>query len=171
MGISKKCNKCLDNKSIAYFYKQKCGLYGRTGECKDCRRLRSRKWNSENKEKKSETGKKWHQLNKRNRKEYNEKWRKQNPEYFREYYKQNRQIRLDSNKRFRLRHPERYEAYKKYRYAIKSGKLKKSTQCQMCGEKEIKIHGHHVDYMKPLEVIWVCLECHKQIHKRKKFIG
>ena len=33
----------------------------------------------------------------------------------------------------------------------------------------MKIQGHHFDYDKPLEVTWVCFECHKQIHKRKKF--
>jgi hypothetical protein len=169
MGINKKCTNCLQTKSIAYFYKQKCGLLGRTGECKDCRRLRSRKWNLENKEKKSETAKRWHQINKINRKEYNEKWRKNNPEYFREYYKQNREIRLSCNKRFWLNHPERYELYKIYRAALYHKKINKLDQCQICGSKEKKIHGHHFDYAKPLEVTWLCVECHKEIHRKKRF--
>ncbi len=32
-----------------------------------------------------------------------------------------------------------------------------------CGSKS-KSHGHHEDYNKPLQVIWVCPACHLKIH-------
>lgn len=28
------------------------------------------------------------------------------------------------------------------------------------------IHGHHEDYKKPLEVVWVCFACHAIRHRR-----
>ena len=80
MGVKKTCSKCGENKSIAYFYKQKCGLYGRTGECKDCRRKRSKKWSDQNQEKRLEYSRKYEKT--RDKKSYNEIWRKKNPEYF-----------------------------------------------------------------------------------------
>jgi hypothetical protein len=47
--------------------------------------------------------------------------------------------------------------------AIRSGILKKFP-CEVCGKKE-RIHGHHNDYNKPLEVIWLCHTHHMAIHK------
>lgn len=167
MGLSKKCNKCSEVKSIAYFYRQNKGLLGRTGECKECRRIRTKTWTENNKDKKRASDK--NRSKRIDRSEYNREWRSKNKQYFRDYYKQNSEIRLAANKRFWENHPERYESLKIYQVARNSGKLKNPNQCQMCGTKEQKIQAHHFDYSKPLEVTWVCLECHKGIHKKKKF--
>lgn len=35
--------------------------------------------------------------------------------------------------------------------------------CEKCGAK--KVHAHHCDYAKPLEVIWLCPKHHKEWHK------
>ena len=45
--------------------------------------------------------------------------------------------------------------------------LKKPDICEKCGKKFPirKIHGHHSDYRKPLQIMWVCPQCHRQIHK------
>jgi hypothetical protein len=98
-------------------------------------------------------------------------WRKNNPNYFKEYYKQNREIRLEANKRFWKRHPERYKNWKIYTSARRLGKLLNPGQCTLCGTKEVKIQAHHFDYSKPLEVTWLCKSCHIEIHRRKKFTG
>lgn len=36
--------------------------------------------------------------------------------------------------------------------------------CELCGKKA---EGHHFDYNKPLEVVWVCRTHHKKIHTGK----
>ncbi len=51
----------------------------------------------------------------------------------------------------------------KVRRAIASGKLIPSP-CVLCGSS--KVHGHHTDYFKALEVIWLCPSCHQLEHAR-----
>jgi len=34
-----------------------------------------------------------------------------------------------------------------------------------CG-KQCLAHGHHPDYSKPLNVVWLCRECHKAVHRK-----
>jgi hypothetical protein len=55
-----------------------------------------------------------------------------------------------------------------YRKAINSGTLKHPDICERCGadysECYRKLHGHHPDYAKPLEVIWLCAQCHVKEH-------
>lgn len=36
--------------------------------------------------------------------------------------------------------------------------------CEVCGSVE-RVHAHHKDYSKPLEVTWLCPFHHKQAHK------
>jgi len=63
---------------------------------------------------------------------------------------------------WRLKNPEKYLAHNVVNNAIRDGKIVKPTLCEICGEKA-KLHGHHYDYSKPMEVIWLCPECHGQI--------
>lgn len=95
MARSKTCKKCLETKLLIYFYKQNKGLLGRTAECKECRKYRTRIWTSNNKEKKLESCRKWCMVNSEKRKEYNQKWRETNPEYFRENRKRNKSKKND----------------------------------------------------------------------------
>ena len=37
MPVIKKCCTCKEEKSLREFYRQSCGLFGRTGSCKSCR--------------------------------------------------------------------------------------------------------------------------------------
>lgn len=48
--------------------------------------------------------------------------------------------------------------------AIKVGQITK-TNCEHCGSLD-NIEGHHPDYSKPLEVIWLCIKCHNLEHIR-----
>lgn len=44
-------------------------------------------------------------------------------------------------------------------HELKKGHIKKPDKCEKCNEEK-KLEGHHMDYSKPLEVIWVCRPCH-----------
>ena len=85
---------------------------------------------------------------------YQRSWRAANPE------KANATV-----EKWRLAHKEEVAAQHKVHKAVKSGLLTKSLSCQDCG-KVCKTQGHHPDYSKPLEVIWVCHACHRKRHRR-----
>ncbi len=59
-------------------------------------------------------------------------------------------------------YPERTRAIQRVKYAIKAGKLKRPPACEVCG-KVGKVDGHHEDYTKPLDVMWLCRSCHLQL--------
>jgi len=65
------------------------------------------------------------------------------------------------------RYSEKVYARHRLREAVKNGSVIKYP-CVVCGEK--KSNGHHEDYSKPLEVVWLCLKHHMERH-RKKHIG
>jgi hypothetical protein len=47
--------------------------------------------------------------------------------------------------------------------AVRDGVILRSPECEICAVP-CETHGHHEDYSKPLEVIWVCTACHAFIH-------
>lgn len=64
----------------------------------------------------------------------------------------------------RERYPEKAKARSNISNAIKLGKIERSVFCEECG-LPAKTEGHHPDYSKPLEVIWLCPECHVELNK------
>jgi hypothetical protein len=51
--------------------------------------------------------------------------------------------------------------------AIKSGLVTKPDQCSRCNKTAtgMQLQAHHYDYNKPLDVVWLCIACHKQVHR------
>ena len=71
---------------------------------------------------------------------------------------------------YRLRHPDKTSAHIKAMTARRSGKLIRPTECSSCRKPCIP-QGHHEDYSKPLEVIWLCRACHGAIHRKHKDVA
>jgi hypothetical protein len=63
---------------------------------------------------------------------------------------------------YRHRHPDRRRAHSAVLRALRKGALVKSP-CVDCGTSD-RLHAHHEDYTKPLEVIWLCTFCHRARH-------
>lgn len=62
---------------------------------------------------------------------------------------------------YRADHPDRVSANGKLRRAVQSGRVQK-LPCLICGDD--KSVGHHPDYSRPLDVVWLCQAHHMQTH-------
>lgn len=64
--------------------------------------------------------------------------------------------------KWREKNPQAYRAQTAVGNALRDGKLKRGP-CSICGTTK-SVHGHHKDYSKPLDVVWLCAKCHQRIH-------
>ena len=65
------------------------------------------------------------------------------------------------------KHKVKMLARLKARFAVKTGTLIKPKKCEVC--EEVKpLQGHHEDYSKPLEVIWLCTGCHADADRERE---
>ena len=60
-------------------------------------------------------------------------------------------------------------AGRKVQHAIKAGVIQKAMACEWCGNDKKRTEGHHFDYSKPLEVVWLCAQCHSRWHCGKRY--
>jgi hypothetical protein len=62
------------------------------------------------------------------------------------------------------------ELARKYlRRAVLYGLIKKPNACQLCKKQfsSAMIHGHHINYCHPTDVMWLCQQCHRTFHRGK----
>jgi hypothetical protein len=136
--VSKKCNRCGVAKVADEFYKAKAGGLGLMSICKTCHKDYMRYLRNIDprvRERERERAKKPHR----------------------------RAKRREIVKRWRIENPAAYRAQTALSNALRDGKLTRPDYCQLCGERG-RVHGHHSDYDRPLEVKWVCPRCHHRMH-------
>lgn len=129
-------------------------FYQSDTSCKECRKAAVRKYRSENIDK---------------IKEYDRE-RGKTPERMERH---KRYIRTEGGKAAHVRAGKAYNERNEVRYkahytvtnAIRDGKFRRECICEECLGFE-KVEGHHDDYRYPLEVRWLCEECHKDWHRK-----
>lgn len=60
--------------------------------------------------------------------------------------------------------PHKQKARHDLNQAVRLGNKHRPTTCSTCHIPG-RIEGHHYDYSKPLDVIWLCSGCHADLHK------
>jgi ribosome-binding protein aMBF1 (putative translation factor) len=60
--------------------------------------------------------------------------------------------------------PEKVRARQLVQRAVKTGRLVRPDACERCGT-EGWVEAHHPDYTKPLDVEWLCGDCHRSEHQ------
>lgn len=186
----KRCSKCNETKSISLFGMDKCNSDHLASQCKECRNAATRNYRktSKGKEKQRIYNQTYYAENKDDRRAYNQSYHVEHREYLltkkKAHYAENRDKKLAHMKIYyatpegkasrkraennhRERHPERVKARNMLRNAVYCGKIVKPDSCSVCGILGVIIHGHHANYSKPLEVQWVCVPCHIDIHKKE----
>jgi hypothetical protein len=97
------------------------------------------------------------------------RFRANNPTYYDKYAYKNlseeaKALKKKRVKLYKLKNKEKEFAHNAVEVAVNNGSLIK-TPCVKCGD--VKSEGHHEDYSKPLEVIWLCKKHHLEIHRKK----
>lgn len=180
----KKCKKCGIEKEENDFFKKKDKWL--EGTCKQCKRQKvlekiasgpaahkekERKRSEERRQ--TQEWKEWrkdHQL--RKRKEISEKaleaYHKKNQLKVQRVWKSKNKERVNSySRKEKKRNPFKHATRVLVGAAIKEGILARPDKCSRC-LKECKAEAHHEDYMKPLEVIWLCRSCHGKEHRKTR---
>ena len=148
------CKKCETNKEADEFYSSVISKDGLTGECKECTKKRVRENRAANAEYYKAFDKARGNLPHRvqARLEY-----AQTP--------QGKERHTLAKQNYRKNHPTRRKAVNAVNNAVRNGVLVKPNNCQSCGIEAKRIEGHHCDYNKPLDVMWLCDPCHKEWHR------
>lgn len=149
----KKCFKCLIEKPLSDFYKHSQMKDGYVNKCKEC-----------------------------NKKDVQSNYR-ENIDYYKDYEKSRANLphRVKARKEYaktekgKIAYAKGKKKYiinnKKIRRchniannALRDGKIQKKTSCEVCGDTKKRLHKHHCDYNKPLDVIFMCPQCHVNWH-------
>ena len=146
------CIKCNKEQSDSEYYRSTIRANG-TGECKTCTRARV----ITNREAKIDYYREF------DRKRANLPHRVQ----ARKEYAQTeagKQAHARATSKSRRESPYKYQATNAVNNAVRDGRLIKPDTCESCNNK-CNPHGHHCDYNKPLDVMWLCVSCHNKWHK------
>jgi hypothetical protein len=141
------CTACHEVKSRMAFYAHPKSVSGRMTKCKDCVKAAVRKYRAEHIERVRE-----YDRNRPNAEERAVKKRASAWKYKRD------------NKAWQKRNPEKRAAHILIGNFVRAGKIVKPLACECCHEPK-RLHGHHDDYSKPLDVVWLCQPCHGQRHR------
>ena len=154
----KVCFKCEIEKPLSEFYKHKQMTDGHLNKCKECAKADVIKNRNDNIDYYTEYEKKRANL------PHRVKARK---EYSKTDEGTNAAIR--SKTKYIEENPIKRAAHILVGNAVRDGRLIKGD-CESCGTNK-DIHGHHCDYAKPLEVMWLCAQCHRDWHKENEAIN
>ena len=135
-GHMKTCSKCGEVKPLTEYYRDARSKGGLRSCCKPCHIEAVKTWIVANPEKHAT---------------YRDRWKRENPEKT-----------ADRISRWQQANPEKHRAHVAVMNAIRHGKIV-SQPCVVCGDK--KSEGHHPDYSKPLEVVWLCRKHHMMLHR------
>jgi len=136
----KVCRQCRSNKELVLYYKHKSMPDGHLNKCIECVKIRV---------------KAHRELNLDKIRAYDRGRSKLEHRVF---------LNKENSKEYRVKNKEKYKAHNKVNNAVRDGRLLKPLKCEHCLETHNQIEGHHKDYSKPLDIIWLCSPCHKILH-------
>lgn len=141
----KKCSTCKIEKPKEDFYSAKRSKDGLKSQCKKCHSITTML-----------------SRNNDNHRDYNREWMR------RSKYCTRDEVRERDMLRSRVRGKSiEVRARNLANRAVELGFLVRPDKCPECGETDLKVHAHHNDYTKPLDVIWMCSECHGLRHRKR----
>ena len=134
---TKRCGKCGQTKPVSEFFKSKNQKDGYRSRCKSCHMEDCKAY--------AQTG-----YYKRYNREYERKPEvRERRKLTKVEYRQRTDVRIKNMARSYTNH------------LIRAGKLNREP-CAFCGKEQAE--SHHIDYTQPLIIVWLCADCHREIH-------
>ena len=158
--VNKRCFKCHCLKPLDDFYRHPQMADGHLNKCKECAKADVNKNRAANLE--------YYQEYDRNRFQYDLERRSLQLDKMREWARNNPEKLAEVKSQWADRNPEKTNCKNLLNNAVRDGKVIKTYSCQFCGTSGVTIHGHHPDYTKPLEVMWLCAACHSRQHRLER---
>jgi len=164
----KTCTKCQQDLPETSFHKKGNKL---RSACKDCINEQNRARHALTKDSKNAKAREYYKENKPKFAESQKKYRrseagkianKRGQEKFAKSAHGKAAIKK-SQKKYAELNKQKRKCHWAVKSALKSGKLVKNP-CETCGAK--KSEAHHLDYTKPLKVVWLCNKHHKELHRK-----
>jgi hypothetical protein len=140
----KRCSSCKQEKDQSEFYTDKKAKDGLKSQCKKCHSLCSVRTRDIDKHRES-----------------NKNWMRRSKYYTREEVRERELLRCRVKNR-----SWHAKARNLANRAVDLGFLVRPDVCSVCGAEGVKTHAHHDDYSKPLDVRWVCIDCHGKLHRK-----
>lgn len=153
----KTCKSCNETKGVDEFYRNRSMADGRVNQCRDCVKAQVRANRLEN----IESIRAYDSMRYRTHPHRTKEARRQAS------IERLRPLLLDIPAHLRLAPAPGYakedaiHAREAVAWAVKSDRLARQP-CVACGAK--RVHAHHFDYGRPLDVIWLCIPHHQAIH-------
>ena len=94
------------------------------------------------------------------RKKYNTEWRKENGYYQRPNV---RAMKAKYQRGYSQRPEVKIRNKAKRTWRTFKEKYEIKRPCILC--KQEKTQAHHNDYTSPFRIVWLCLPCHKKVHR------
>lgn len=146
----KACIHCRKRLPLEMYYRHKMMADGHLNSCKACVKARVRAYRAANLESIREYDRQRGQL------PHRKAGVAERAHRYQEQAKIAREI-------YKERYPQRRKAHNIVNNAIRDGKLKVKP-CERCNFA-FGVQAHHEDYDKPLDVMWLCTECHGERHR------
>jgi len=154
--MNKRCFKCLCDKPLEQFYRNAMMRDGHLNKCKECAKLDDAAYRGAHAEQVRAYDRKRRTLPHRValKREY-----AQTPE--------GRACHARAMEASALRYPERNAARTTFHNAVRDGKVIPWPICAVpdCHKSP---QGHHPDYSRPLDVVWLCYGHHLAAHEASK---
>lgn len=147
--VSKRCYLCKQIKPFDAFHRDSRTKDGYRFLCKVC--TKESRQTPEYLANQRETGRRYRQRHSEKERERSRQYWKRNPD----------RVSTHAKNRDALKEQARHAL----RNAVMAGTLGKPKECQDC-RRVARLHGHHDDYTRPLEVAWLCSLCHGLRHRK-----
>ena len=134
------CKQCGEQKELTEYYRRSATANGYFGKCKVCVSADARA--------------------RRQDPRVRDRLLAQDNEAHRRWRQANSTKVADNLRQYRSKNKEKVRAWNMVAWHLENPGV-----CSDCGSAS-RIHAHHNDYSKPLDVRWLCAACHKQHHAR-----